>query len=49
MEAFNVDKDYQVTVIEKILTLLKQEDIILNPMTQTGEKYDSLDLIRDDF
>ena len=38
MEAFNVDKDYQVTVIEKILTLLKQEDIILNPMTQTGEK-----------
>ena len=38
----NVDEDYQVRVISKTLTLLKQEDIMLNSMTQTGEKWDSL-------
>ena len=38
MQTLNVDQDYQVTVIGKTLTLLEQEDIMLNSMTQTGEK-----------
>ena len=42
MQTLNVDEDYQVTVIRKTLTLLKPEHIILNSMTQTGEKWDSL-------
>ena len=33
----------------KILTLLRQEDIKLKSMTQTGEKWDSLVLNRGDF
>ena len=33
-------KDYQIRVIGKTLTLLRQEDIMLNSMTQTGEKCD---------
>ena len=31
------------------LNLLKQKDIMLNSMTQTGEKWDSLVLSRGDF
>ena len=38
MQMLNVDLDYQVRVIEKTLTLLKQEDIMLNSVNQTGEK-----------
>ena len=49
MQTLNVDSEYQVRVIGKTLTLLKQEDIMLNSMTQTGEKWDSLVLSRGDF
>ena len=35
--------------VGKTLTLLKQEDIILNSMTRAREKWDSLDLSRGDF
>ena len=49
MQTLNVDQDYQVTVIGKTLTLLEQEDIMLNSITQTGEKWDSLVLSRGDF
>ena len=49
MQTLNVDSEYQVSVIGKTLTLLKQEDIMLNSMTQTGEKWDSLVLSRGDF
>ena len=38
MQTLNVNYDYQVRVIGKTLTLLRQEDIMLNSMTQTGEK-----------
>ena len=38
MQMLKVDLDYQVRVIEKTLTLLKQEDIMLNSVNQTGEK-----------
>ena len=48
MPTLNVDY-YQVRVIGKTLTLLKQEDIILNSITQTGEKWDSLVLNRCNF
>ena len=49
MQTLNVDLDYQVKVIGKTLTLLKQKDIILNSMTQTREKWDSLVFSRGDF
>ena len=49
MPTLNVDLDYQVKVIGKTLTLLKQKDIILNSMTQTREKWDSLVFSRGDF
>ena len=49
MQKLSVDEDYQVRVIRKNLTLLKQEDIILNSMTQRIEKWDSLDFSRSDF
>ena len=49
MQTLNVDQDYQVRVIVKTLTLMKQEDIILNSMTQTGNKWDPLVLSRGDF
>ena len=49
MQTLNVHQDYQVTVIGKTLTLLEQEDIMLNSITQTGEKWDSLVLSRGDF
>ena len=49
MQTLNVDLDYQVKVIGKTLTLLKQKDIILNSMTQTREKWDSLAFSRGDF
>ena len=49
MQRLNVDEDYQVRVIGKTLTLLKQEDIMLNSMTQTGGKWDSLVLSTGDF
>ena len=48
MQTLNVDLDYEVKVIRKTFTLLKQEDIILNSMTQAGEKRDSLVLSRGD-
>ena len=46
MQTLNVDEDYQVRVIGKTFTLLKQEDIILNSMNQTAEKRDSFVLSR---
>ena len=49
MQTLNVDCDYRVRVVGKALTLLKQEDIMLNSMTKTGEKWDSLVLSRGDF
>ena len=49
MQTLNVDQDYQVRVTGKTLTLLRQEDIVLNSMTQRGEKWDSLVLSRGDF
>ena len=49
MQTLNVDLDYQVKVIGKTLTLLKQKDIILNSMTQTREKEDSLVFSSGDF
>ena len=38
--------DCHVWIIEKTSTLLKHEDIILNSMSQTKEKWDSLVLGR---
>ena len=49
MQTLNVDLDYQVKVIGKTLTLLKQKDIILNSMTQAREKEDSLVFSSGDF
>ena len=49
MQTLNIDLDYEVKVIGKTLTLLKQKDIILNSMTQTREKWDSLVSSRGDF
>ena len=49
MQTLNVDKDYQVRVIEKTLTLFEQEDIMLHSITQTAETWDPLVLSRGDF
>ena len=49
MQTLNIDLDYEVKVIGKTFTLLKQKDIILNSMTQTREKWDSLVSSRGDF
>ena len=44
-----LNADYQVRVMGRTLTLLKQEDIILNSMNQTREKLGSLVLGIGDF
>ena len=49
MQTLNVHYDWQARIIEKTLTLFEHEDIILNSMTQTREKWDSLVLSRADF
>ena len=49
MQTLNIDLDYEVKVIGKTFTLLKQKDIMLNSMTQTREKWDSLVFSRGDF
>ena len=38
----NVDYDWQAKIIGKTLTLLKHEDMIINSMTPTTEKCNSL-------
>ena len=47
MQILNVTENFQVTLV-KTLTLLKHEDVIINTMTQTREKQDSLVLSRPD-
>ena len=42
MQTLNVDKDSLVRFIGKALSLPKHENIILNSMMQTREKWDSL-------
>ena len=40
MQTLNDDENYQVIVVGKTLTLLKQDDTILNSMNQSREKSD---------
>ena len=42
MQTLNVDEDWRVRIIGKTLPLPRHKDIILNSMTQTKEKWDSL-------
>ena len=46
---FHENVERRLRLSDKTLTLLKQEDIMLNSMTQIGEKWDCLGLSRGDF
>ena len=49
MQTLKVDLDWQTRIIRVTLALTKHEEIILNSMNQTKEKWDFLVLSKSDF